>query len=55
VGILVGEAEAEQNAGTLKVSCICVTKGIEPPSRMKTALPAEALFQAAGAFRKIGA
>jgi len=53
VGILVGEAEAEEDAGTLKVSYICATKGMEPPSRMKTAFFPKPFCSAACALAKI--
>jgi len=36
--------------GTLKVSCICVTKGMEPPSRMKTAFLPKPFSRALCAF-----
>src|SRR5437660_405023 len=40
--------------GTLKVSCICVTKGMEPPSRMKTAFRPKPFSKADCAFLKMG-
>ena len=35
--VFVGQSEAQQHAGNFECSCISVTKGMEPPSRMKTA------------------
>src|SRR6266567_4034659 len=48
-----GRPKPIKTQGTLKVSCICVTKGMDPPSRMKTAFLPKPFSKAACALLKI--
>src|SRR2546426_7467107 len=49
-----GKPKPIRTHGTLKVSYICVTKGMEPPSRMKTAFLPNPFSKADWAFLKMG-
>src|SRR5229473_2125360 len=49
-----GRPKPIRTHGTLKVSYICVTKGMEPPSRMKTAFLPNPFSKADCAFLKMG-